>query len=185
MARARIALFAVCVASVIALTSPPPAAHAVDYDCANFSNQAEAQGYLLAGDPYNLDGDGDGVACESLPCPCSYGSILPPPPPSPVAPPPEEPPRLKVYIACGLSQYARPARECPRRSKVGAFLESSRELLYAVCVVFPNRRRLCSGEQLAEAATLYVNKVTTNVTGRHKVIWYAGGQRLVRYFWRY
>ena len=48
-------------------------AEASDYDCSDFSTQAEAQQYLLPGDPYRLDGDGDGVACESLPCPCSAG----------------------------------------------------------------------------------------------------------------
>ncbi len=42
-----------------------------DYDCSDFATQADAQRYLLPGDPYRLDGDGDGVACESLPCPCS------------------------------------------------------------------------------------------------------------------
>jgi endonuclease YncB( thermonuclease family) len=49
-------------------------ARAVDYDCSDFANQAEAQGQLLPGDPYGLDGDGDGIACESLPCPCSNGA---------------------------------------------------------------------------------------------------------------
>jgi hypothetical protein len=43
-----------------------------DYDCADFATQAEAEEYLLPGDPYNLDGDNDGVACEDNPCPCSY-----------------------------------------------------------------------------------------------------------------
>lgn len=38
-----------------------------DYDCSDFSSQSEAQSYLLPGDPYRLDGDGDGIACESLP----------------------------------------------------------------------------------------------------------------------
>ena len=49
-------------------------ARARDYDCSDFATQAEAQEYLLPGDPYNLDGDGDGIACESLPCPCSKAS---------------------------------------------------------------------------------------------------------------
>ena len=48
-----------------------PAAHAVDYDCADFDTQAQAQKYLLPGDPHRLDADHDGVACDSLPCPCS------------------------------------------------------------------------------------------------------------------
>ena len=75
--------------AVLALTPAPAAAR--DYDCADFANQAEAQEYLLPGDPYRLDGDSDGVACEDLPCPCSYESppaegggnepAQPPPPP--------------------------------------------------------------------------------------------------------
>ncbi len=42
-----------------------------DRDCASFRNQAAAQRALAGGDPHGLDGDGDGVACSSLPCPCS------------------------------------------------------------------------------------------------------------------
>jgi hypothetical protein len=37
--------------------------------CADFDTHAEAQACLEAypSDPFNLDGDNDGVACESLP----------------------------------------------------------------------------------------------------------------------
>lgn len=45
----------------------PASAAAVDYDCEDFATQEEAQEYLLPGDPYGLDGDDDGVACEDLP----------------------------------------------------------------------------------------------------------------------
>jgi hypothetical protein len=38
-----------------------------DYDCDDFENQEEAQLYLAPGDPYGLDEDGNGVACETLP----------------------------------------------------------------------------------------------------------------------
>jgi micrococcal nuclease len=38
-----------------------------DVDCSDFGSKAEAQAYLLPGDPYRLDGDGDGQACDSLP----------------------------------------------------------------------------------------------------------------------
>lgn len=37
------------------------------YDCSDFATQGEAQQQLLDGDPYGLDADGDGVACENLP----------------------------------------------------------------------------------------------------------------------
>ncbi len=42
----------------------------VDFDCTDFSNQATAQEYLHPGDPHALDLDGNGIACEGLPCPC-------------------------------------------------------------------------------------------------------------------
>lgn len=43
-----------------------------DYDCPDFSTQEEAQEFFESeggpyDDPHNLDRDGDGVACESLP----------------------------------------------------------------------------------------------------------------------
>jgi len=38
-----------------------------DYDCEDFETQEEAQLYLAPGDPYQLDEDGNGVACETLP----------------------------------------------------------------------------------------------------------------------
>lgn len=82
---------------LVAIAAPTASAHRRDYDCADFANQAEAEEYLLPGDPYNLDGDNDGIACEDLPCPCSNspggggggggnagaGAIPPAPPPKP------------------------------------------------------------------------------------------------------
>jgi Excalibur calcium-binding domain len=38
-----------------------------DYDCDDFESQEEAQLYLAPGDPYGLDEDGNGLACETLP----------------------------------------------------------------------------------------------------------------------
>jgi Excalibur calcium-binding domain len=80
-------------ATTVALPHPASAAQHRDYDCSDFANQAEAEEYLLPGDPYNLDADSDGIACEDLPCPCSYsasgggggggGSSHPAPPPEP------------------------------------------------------------------------------------------------------
>ena len=58
-------------AALAAFAKAPTPAAARDYDCADFANQAEAEEYLLPGDPYRLDADHDGVACEDLPCPCS------------------------------------------------------------------------------------------------------------------
>ncbi len=100
---------------------------------------------------------------------------------------PEEvpaPARYTAYVACGLSKRATPARECAHRARVGAFFRSPREVSYAVCVVFPTGRRICAYEQVAAPEVLYVNKVTSNIVGWHKVVWYLPDRRIKRYFWR-
>lgn len=51
----------------VAASSPAPVATASDYDCSDFATQEEAQEYLEPGDPYRLDADNDGIACEDLP----------------------------------------------------------------------------------------------------------------------
>lgn len=75
-------------ALLLAFLLPAPAANAAsereaerglfrEKDCADFANQASAQDYFEAngGSSSNnvdgLDADGDGVACESNPCPCA------------------------------------------------------------------------------------------------------------------
>jgi hypothetical protein len=101
---AGLALGAGIVLCLLAVMAPTASAHRRDYDCVDFATQAEAEEYLLAGDPYNLDADGDGIACEDNPCPCSYspggggggessGSV-----PAPPAPPPK-PPKLNKAVA--------------------------------------------------------------------------------------
>ena len=52
-------------------------AQAYDRDCADFPTQRAAKLFFLnhggpRSDPHLLDADGDGVACESNPCPCLY-----------------------------------------------------------------------------------------------------------------
>src|SRR5689334_17760279 len=63
-------------AASVALVAPGSAG-AVDRDCSDFNTQEQAQNYFegKGGGPNNnvdrLDSDGDGRACESLPCPCA------------------------------------------------------------------------------------------------------------------
>ena len=64
------------VASVlVGLGSATPARAVVDRDCGDFASQAAAQTFFLASspstDPHRLDADGDGIACDANPCPCS------------------------------------------------------------------------------------------------------------------
>ena len=57
-------------AVVISFAAAPDSAHAAT--CADYPNQAAAQ---AAAD--TRDADGDGIYCESLPCPCSTGAPAP------------------------------------------------------------------------------------------------------------
>ena len=71
-------VLALIVAVAAAAFSPAPAP-ARDFDCGHFATQAAAQDYFIAlggpaQDPDRLDGDHDGIACESLPCPCTTTS---------------------------------------------------------------------------------------------------------------
>ena len=54
------------------------ASHGTDLNCSDFSTQAEAQAHLRdhPTDPDGLDADGDGIACESLPCPCDLTAVF-------------------------------------------------------------------------------------------------------------
>lgn len=47
----------------------PPLPDDGDYNCGDFETQEQTQAVLKgeSGDPHGLDGDGDGVDCESLP----------------------------------------------------------------------------------------------------------------------
>jgi Excalibur calcium-binding domain len=96
--------FVTVIAVGFAAQAPGASAHRRDYDCADFANQAEAEEYLLPGDPYNLDADSDGIACEDLSCPCSYspgggggggGNTTTAPTPAP----PPKPPKLNKAVA--------------------------------------------------------------------------------------
>ena len=72
---ARTLCLIVLTVGAISLTSSTAAA--VDRDCSDFDTQAQAQSYFegKGGGPNNnvdrLDADGDGRACETLPCPCA------------------------------------------------------------------------------------------------------------------
>ena len=64
------------VAGLLAVLAAAPA-QAYDRDCGDFPTQRAAQLFFLANggpasDPHGLDAEGDGIACESNPCPCLY-----------------------------------------------------------------------------------------------------------------
>lgn len=83
------------------------------------------------------------------------------------------------YVACGLSQNAKPSHVCQKARKKGAFFRSNRaDVFYTVCVRFPTRKNLCAPEQEAVRGTLYVNKITSNIPGEHQVTWFVKGKRV-------
>lgn len=85
----------------------------------------------------------------------------------------------KHYVACGVSQKAKPSHKCPKSSKKGAFFESTQaDVFYKVCVKFPTGKHICAGKQEAVKGTLYVNKITSNIPGLHKITWFVAGKQV-------
>ncbi|HEY2478231.1 MAG TPA: hypothetical protein VGI17_05825 [Solirubrobacterales bacterium] len=89
-------------------------------------------------------------------------------------------PAYRHYVACGLSNKAKPAHVCPVKSKKGAFFKSLKgDVKYTVCVKFPKKEHLCTEKpQEAEQGTLYVNKITSTTPGRHEVTWFVKGKKV-------
>lgn len=89
----------------------------------------------------------------------------------------------KHYVACGVSQNAKPSHSCPKSSKKGAFFKSLyADVFYTVCVRFPTGKNLCAPRQEAVQGTPYVNKITSNIPGKHKVSWFVEGKRVGLFF---
>lgn len=83
------------------------------------------------------------------------------------------------YVGCGISRKADPADVCPKKSKKGAFFKSlNGTVVYSVCVKFPSGKNLCAKAQEAEQGTLYVNKITSTIPGKHRVTWFVKGKKV-------
>jgi hypothetical protein len=96
-----------------------------------------------------------------------------------VAPASAQSAAYRHYVACGLSQNAKPSHVCNKSRDKGAFFRSNKaDVFYTVCVKFPTKRRLCAPKQKAVQGTLYVNKITSNIPGKHKVTWFVQGKRV-------
>ena len=83
------------------------------------------------------------------------------------------------YVGCGISRNADPSHACPKGSKKGAFFKSTKaNVMYTVCVKFPSGKNLCAQAQEAVKGTLYVNKITSTIPGRHVVSWFVKGKKV-------
>ncbi len=91
----------------------------------------------------------------------------------------------KHYVGCGISRSATPSHVCPKGSKKGAFFKSlNADVVYSVCVKFPSGKNLCAQKQEATQGTLYVNKITSTIPGRHLVTWFVGGKKVGSFVFR-
>jgi len=89
------------------------------------------------------------------------------------------------YVGCGISKNATPSHACPKGSKKGAFFKSTKaDVTYTVCVKFPSGKNLCAQAQKADQGTLYVNKITSTIPGRHVVSWYVKGKKVGSFAFR-
>jgi hypothetical protein len=89
------------------------------------------------------------------------------------------------YVGCGISRNASPAHVCPKGSKKGAFFKSTKgNVMYTVCVKFPSGKNLCAQAQEAVKGTLYVNKITSTIPGRHVVSWFVKGKKVGSFAFR-
>jgi hypothetical protein len=92
---------------------------------------------------------------------------------------------FKHYVGCGISRNANPAHVCPKGSKKGAFFKSVKaDVAYTVCVKFPSGKNLCAQSQEATKGTLYVNKITSTIPGRHVVSWFVEGKKVGSFAFR-
>ena len=103
-------------------TAPESTSSLDTYDCADFQTQEEAQLYLAPGDPYGLDPDDNGLACESLP----YCGILPVP---------------LTRREGKTTAIKKIRRSCHNRFPAGVFMSKPRETLEATCPATPGSRR--------------------------------------------
>ena len=73
-----------------------------------------------------------------------------------------------------------------RRKQKGRLLQKPQQatVIYTVCVKFPSGKNLCAQAQEAEQGTLYVNKITSTIPGRHVVTWFVKGKKVGSFAFR-
>jgi len=81
--------------------------------------------------------------------------------------------RYKTYVACGFNAQSEPSHACDRQGRKAAFfLSKDADVRYRVCVKFPGGTLLCETDQAGFEDELRVNRITSNLRGKHKVTWY-------------
>ena len=88
-------------------------------------------------------------------------------------------------VACSHKKKADPSRYCRTAEKKGAFFRSNEaDVRYTVCVKFPTGSKLCAEAQDAAMGSMYLNKITSRIRGRHVVTWTVGGSKVAKFGFR-
>lgn len=94
-------------------------------------------------------------------------------------------PAFRKYVACAKVVEAEPSRKCKKSDEKGAFFRSNlRTVNYTVCVIFPTGKSLCASRQRAKMGELYVNEITSQMIGIHRVNWFVKGKKVGTYRFR-
>ena len=86
----------------------------------------------------------------------------------------------QTYVACSYKASAKPAHSCKSsQPKAAFFLSTKHDATYKVCVKFPGKKkRLCASAQPADKGEKRFVTIATASTGKHKVAWYVGGEKV-------
>ena len=88
-------------------------------------------------------------------------------------------PTYETFVGCdAFSENPAPADVCQVGDLPGAYFESDVDTEYEVCVEFPPGVTLCVDEQEAKAGVLYVNVITSETEGVHRVSWFVEGEEV-------
>ena len=86
---------------------------------------------------------------------------------------------FKHYVGCGSRSNAKPSHVCPKNSKKGAFFKSIKaDVSYTRLRQVPERQKpLRRKPRKPTQGTLYVNKITSTIPGKHQVTWFVEGKK--------
>jgi hypothetical protein len=91
---------------------------------------------------------------------------------------------ITAYVGCSINATAIASHVCQIGDAPGAFFESDVDTEYEICLTFPDAETLCVEEEPAEAGVLYVNEITTDLTGNYLTSWYIEGVEVASWSFR-
>ena len=91
----------------------------------------------------------------------------------------------KHYVACGVSQNAKPAHLCQKGRKKGAFFKSLKaDVFYSVCVKFPTGKNLCARSTGSDPGDALREQDHLEHPRQAPVTWFVEGKRVGSFVFR-